>query len=114
MSILFTGLRALGNLPPEQRSAMLKLARATKSLVAAQRRAALAQEESVTRLPGSTAQRSISQGGRATVITYGTDADKPTTQYLLERGTGAFIYVAQDTDTVYIWNGSEYKSAVFT
>lgn len=55
-----------------------------------------------------------SAGGRATVVTFGLDTDKPTTQRLLERGTGAFIYVAQDTDTVYIWNGKEYKSAVFT
>lgn len=99
---------------PQTRSALLNLSRAVKSLSQEQRSRPLASESNVARGFSAKSFLGPSQGGKATVVTFGLAVDRPTTQRLLERGAGAFVYVAQDTDTVYIWNGREYKSAVFT
>lgn len=101
-------------LPPEARSAMLNLSRAVKGLSAARRSDPLVSESNVARGFSAKTLLGPSAGGRSTVVTFGLDVDKPTTQRLLERGTGAFTYIATDTNTVYIWNGRAYKSAVFT
>lgn len=114
MARKFTGVRNLGSLPPETRSVMMNMARAIKGLSAARRAEPRVGESNIARGFSAKNLYGPSAGGRPTVVTFGLDADKPTTQRLLERGTGAFVYVAQDTDTVYMWNGREYKSSVFT
>lgn len=114
MSLKFTGVRGLGNMDPSTRSAILKLSRAVKSLSATQRTYPLPNEQEAARSPGLQQQAGYSSGGRSSHVIFGKDSDKPNSNYLLQRGTGAFLYVAQDTNKVYAWNGTAYKSATFT
>lgn len=114
MSIKFTGLRALGDLDPVSRSNMLKVSRALKSLSATQRTYPLPNEQEAARTPGLQQQAGYSSGGRSSHVIFGNDVDKPNTTFLQQRGTGAFVYIAQDTNKVYVWNGTAYKSATFS
>ena len=114
MSRKYVGHRALGNMEPATRSAFLNLSRAVRSLSQTQRSYPLPNEQEVARSPGVQQQRGFSTGGRSTPVIFGNDVDKPTTTFLLARGTGAFLYVAQDVDKVYMWNGAAYKSATFS
>lgn len=114
MSLKHTGIRALGNMDPVTRSNMLKLNRSLKSLSATQRTYPLPNEQEAARSPGLQQQAGYSSGGRTSHVTFGKDVDKPNSNYLLARGTGAFVYIAQDTGKVYVWNGTAYKSSTFT
>jgi hypothetical protein len=114
MSVKYTGLRALGGLDPVTRSNLLKIDRAIRSLSQVQRTYPLPNEQEAARAPGLQQQAGYSSGGRSSHVIFGNDVDKPNTQYLLARGTGAFIYIAQDTNKVYMWNGTAYKSATFS
>lgn len=114
MSVKFTGLRALGGLDPVTRSNTLKVSRALRSLSMTQRTYPLPNEQEAARAPGLQQQAGYSSGGRSSHVIFGKDADKPNSTYLLARGTGAFVYIAQDTNKVYMWNGTAYKSATFS
>ena len=114
MSRKFTGFGAMGSATPEMRSAMMNIKRSLRSLAQAQRSQALPNEQEVARAPGLQQQRGFSAGGRATQVIFGNDVDKPNTTFLLARGVGAFVYIAQDVDKMYMWNGVAYKSATFT
>lgn len=115
MALKFTGVRGLGNMTPEERSNLLKMTRAIRGASQIQRTIPLNSERSVGYGFGvSQVQGGASTGGRSTVTTFGKDADKPTSVFLLQRGVGAFTYIATDTNKVYMWNGTAYKSAVFT
>lgn len=112
MAQRFQGVRGLGLMDPVMRSNMLRMSRALKGITAANSRVQ-PNEEEVLRKPGVQQQRGYSSGGRAIPTSFGIDTDKPDTVFLLARGTGAFLYVATDTNKVYMWTGTAYKSATF-
>lgn len=114
MARKFVGFGALGNATPEMRSAMMNIKRSLRSLSHVQRSYPLPNEQEVARKPGVQQQRGYSSGGRSTPVVFGNDVDKPDTTFLLARGVGAFLFVAQDVNKVYMWNGTAYKSATFT
>lgn len=104
----FQGIGNLGNVQPEVRSALINIAAAVNNLTRQNKSVGLPPELSAARGAGLTQHSGYSSGGRATVVTFGRDVDKPSRQYLLERGTGAFLYIAQDSRKLYLWNGTEY------
>ena len=104
MSRAFTGNKALGNLAPETRSALLRIGRSLRSVANSQTRL-LANEDAVTRQPGVQQQRGYSSGGRTAPLTFGLLVDRPTSDFLLKRGTGAMLYVATDSG-LYWWSGT--------
>lgn len=114
MSRKFTGFGALGQATPEMRSAFINIKRSLRSLAQTQRSAPNPNEAEVARQAGVSSLRSSSSGSKPTVVTFGMDVDKPSTNFLLTHGTGAFLYIATDTNKVYMWNGTAYKSATFT
>jgi hypothetical protein len=109
----FTGFGALGNSLPESRSAFINLKRAMRGLSGAQRSQGLSNETEVARSFSAKSVGGRSRGGRPTVTTFGRDADKPPANFLAKRGVGSLVYVATDTNKVYIWNGTTYKSSTF-
>lgn len=115
MSKKYLGIRALGNMTPELRSSIMHINRALGSISQAQRYAPLAAEQSVTRSGGGAqGLRNNSTGSRAITTSAGRDVDKPGVTFLQQRGIKSLIYVALDTNKVYVWNGTAYKSSTFT
>lgn len=114
MSRKYVGTRALGNMPPELRSTILNMSRTLRALSQSQRSSPLAQELSVTRTAGAPLIRNNSTGARAITTSAGRDVDKPSITFLQERGVSSLVYVALDTNKVYIWNGTAYKSSTFS
>lgn len=114
MSRRFAGFGSLGSLPPELRSAMVKLNRSIRSLSVGQRAVPQSSESDIAKQPGVQQYKAQSYGGRATVVTFGNDSNKPPINTLRSRGTGAIIYIATDTNKVYIWNGTAYKSTTLS
>lgn len=114
MSKKYIGLRALGNMQPEMRSAFLNISRAVRSMSQVHRFIPLAAEQGITRGAGIQAIRNNSTGSRAITSSAGRDADKPNPTLMQQRGIRSLIYIALDTNKVYIWNGVAYKSSTFT
>lgn len=48
------------------------------------------------------------------VATFGRSTNLPASDYLFEKGTACTLYFATDTNTLYIWNGTAWKSTVLT
>lgn len=46
--------------------------------------------------------------------TFGTAANLPGTDYMFQKGVAAALYFATDTNTLYAWNGTAWKSTVLT
>lgn len=114
MSRKYVGHRALGGMTPEARSAFLNLSRAVRGLSQSQRTLPTPGQSEPVRRAGLGKLIGPSRGGQGTAMTCGKDIDKPSVTYLKQRGIKALMYVAQDTNIVYIWNGSAYKSSTFT
>ena len=104
---VYKGIRALGNVPPEVRSALMGQARALKRLAGRVSRV-LPNEATVLRSAGVQQVRGPSAGGRTAAISYGTLADRPTSNFLLARGVGSMVYIAADSG-VYWWSGTAWN-----
>lgn len=108
------GIRALGELDPIDRSNIMRLNRQLKDVNAQLRSAHIGREASVVRQSGVQNIRDASAGGRSVTVSCGRDADKPVARFLLERGITSLLYCALDTNKLYMWNGTAYKSTTLT
>lgn len=75
-------------------------------LVAARSRR-LASEENIERDAQS---KSVSVG----TFMFGKSADRPESDYMLQRGTGSMLYFATDTFVLSAWTGSAWKSSTLS
>lgn len=46
--------------------------------------------------------------------TFGSAANRPPADYLFQKGVACALYFATDTNTLYAWNGTAWKSTVLT
>lgn len=100
------GLRGLGNLDPNTRSAMKRLSRDLRLASAAANR--------VTSINDSPSRAAERFGGQTGKFIFSTSINRPSSTYMSKAGIRSSIHFATDTGVFSAWTGSAWKTVTLT